>query len=454
MPAYRHGKGWRGKYELPRDPITGKRRTCRTGIFTTKREAEVAEARARADASNGIHVDPSRVTVAEYLKRWLRQLDPAKVAARTREVYESYVVHHIIPYLGTIKLQQLRPDQITDWHHQLRVAKRPVARRRAPLTLGPHTIQRCHKVFSVALNAAVREGLIFRNVVALQPAPSAATTVDRILTKDDLRLIVTSLHADYQITKPGMRAYHVLPLVMAALSTGLRAGEIAALRWKNVDLDRAVLRVEASSTYSRAEGRAEKGPKTQAGNRNVPLTAAMVAMLREQHRLLQTPPVRTTRTARVRSALYRQSKRGQPLGWRNGKREWEEAFDRLPNDGNPESYVFPTKPDIRSGTRMKVSPMIAKQWANTRHRLNLPDKPFHSFRHTYGSLLLHMGVPIPVVSRRMGHANPGITLKIYAHVIAGMDNENAFVEELGSVLDHAAVPNGSQSHNLLPLVVA
>src|SRR5262245_41646870 len=109
---------WRLKFEAgARDPATGKRQTRYVTVRGTKRDAQRKLTALLAAVDNGTAVDPSRVTVAQHLRSWLDGAD--HLANKTRERYSELIDQQIIPHLGGIAIQKLRPTHIADWHATL-----------------------------------------------------------------------------------------------------------------------------------------------------------------------------------------------------------------------------------------------------------------------------------------------------------------------------------------------
>ena len=108
-------KSWRIKYDLPRDAVTGKRRTAYATIKGNKADAEKELRRRLVTIDRGIHVDPSAITVIEYLDQWLDETCPRTVAPKALERYRGLVENQIKPHLGAVPLQKLRPADIDSW---------------------------------------------------------------------------------------------------------------------------------------------------------------------------------------------------------------------------------------------------------------------------------------------------------------------------------------------------
>ena len=176
-----------------------------------------------------------------------------------------------------------------------------------------------------------------------------------------------------------LRGHSLHPIVSLALATGLRRGELLALEWSDIDLDRGVLRVERSVEETKA-GLRVKPPKTKRGRRNIGLPADTVAMLRE-HRKAQME---------LRLAL---GQGGQPV------------------------LVFSTI----EGGHLKPNG-ISRSWRQTCKARKLPRVQFHALRHTHASTLIRAGVDVLTISRRLGHSSASMTLDVYGHLMEGADD--------------------------------
>jgi integrase len=183
-----------------------------------------------------------------------------------------------------------------------------------------------------------------------------------------------------------MSNHSIYPIVVLALSTGMRRGELLALRWGALNLDAATVRVERSLEQTQA-GLRFKSPKTAYGRRIISLPEGAVTVLRaHRKRLLE-----------------------QRLQLGQGKL-------------TPDSLVF---------CKMDESPLspggVSDSWRDAIAVRKLPKVTFHALRHSHASALISSGIDILTVSRRLGHASPSITLGIYAHLVAKTDNAAASV---------------------------
>jgi integrase len=364
----RRGKSsWRLKFEAgERDQVTGKRRTRYATVHGTKKAAQIELTRLLAEIDNGTSIDPSRLTVAEYVRGWLD--GATHLAPKTIERYRELAEHQIIPHLGATVLQKLRPAQISDWHAAL---LRSGGRNGRPLAA--RTVGHAHRVLHSALALAAKVEIVSRNVVGVLSPPKVEDVEIVSLTDTQIASVLT-----------GLEKHALYPVVVLALGTGMRRGELCGLRWGVVDLDQAMISVERSLEETNA-GLRLKGPKTRHGNRRISLPDLVVDTLRS-HRVRQIE---------TRLALGQ----GRP---------------------GAEDYVF---------CEVDLSPLhpdrLSQQWARAANTIELPEITFHALRHTHASALIAAGLNVVAVSRRLGHGSPAITLKIYAHLFANTDTAAA-----------------------------
>jgi integrase len=367
----RRGRGsWRIKLDIGQDPATGKRRTQYHTIRGTKREAQVKLAELVASLSKGGYVEPSRLKIGEFVRARIDQWEGAgDIAARTAQRYRQLLENQIVPHLGAMPVQKLRPLDVEAWHATLRNSGRV----RGQGGVAPRTIGHAHEILSKALNDAMRNELVARNVAKAESAPRVGDDEDMTIVRDVPALV------------DKLRSSRLCAPAMLALFAGLRLGEVLALRWSRVDLDGKVLQVREALEQTRAHGTRFKPPKSKAGRRDITLPDILIDVLRE-HR---------------KAALELRLQLG--LG-----RLPDEALLFADVDGNPRS----------------LSPMSAA-WRTFAASIGMPDVTFHALRHTHASQLIDAGVDIVTISRRLGHAKPDITLRIYAHLFRKDDRKAA-----------------------------
>ena len=220
---------------------------------------------------------------------------------------------------------------------------------------------------------AVKWSIVGTNPVTAAEPPRVQRTEIEILAPDQIRAVLDAL-----------RGRPLYPIAVIGLSTGMRRGEIVAVRWSNIDLDGGKIRVERSLEETKA-GLAFKEPKTKAGRRTVGIPPSIVAELRAHHRQQQEQ----------RLALG--------LG-----------------GAAPDDLVFP-----RADGEAWPPDRLSSNWAKTVRSMKLPTVTFHALRHTHVSQLIAAGLDVVTVSRRIGHSNPTVTLNVYAHLFGNTDDRAA-----------------------------
>jgi len=350
-----------------RDAATGRRKRRWHSFAGTKREAQTECARLISELSGGTYLEPNKTTVAQFLDRWLNDIK-FKVAPRTHERYAEIVRKNLVPALGAVLLTKLQPMQISN-AYAMALSN---GRRDRRGGLSPSTVRYMHVILKAAMRQAVRWQMLARNPVDAVDPPkierSAMTTYDLAQTADLI---------------DATRGTRMTATVMLAVLCGLRRGEIAALRWRNVNLGAAQLAVTESAEQTRA-GVRYKQPKSGRG-RTVALSARVVSELRT-HRVQQAEEL---------------LKLGVPLT--------DDTFVIAQADGSP----------LQPRT-------ITHQWhlLLAKHKA-LPPIRFHDLRHAHATHMLSSGVHPKIASERLGHSKVGITMDLYSHVMPGMQEDAA-----------------------------
>jgi integrase len=363
-------KTWAIVVDIGADPVTGKRRQRWETVHGSKRKAQQALNHKLDELAIGTYVDPSKMTVDEYLKRWLADYAKPKVSAKTYERYDEIVRCHLTPGLGEHSMADLRPLHIQGYYSRALDSGRL---RHGKGGLSKRTVLHHHRILREALEQAVKWQILPRNPADAVEAPRPNRIEMRSLNDAQIKTFLAASEGNKLLRMA----------ILLALTTGLRRGEILALRWRDLDLDSSVLAVRQSLEETKKE-LTFKEPKTAKSRRTVALPAMTVEALRK-HRADQ---------ARIRLQLgpaYQDS----------------DLVCAQPN-GRP---LHP-----RSLTHAFIG-LVARE--------KLPKVRFHDLRHSHATLLLQQGVHPKVVSERLGHSTVGITLDVYSHVLPGMQEEAA-----------------------------
>jgi integrase len=344
-------------------------------IGPSRREAERALTARKREVDTGTWREPSSETLASYAERWLAHRDPARVGGggRTRlspSTYEGYRLNlrrHVLPRLGGQAFSSLRTDDVDSLIAELEAEGK-----------APGTVRNVIVPLRKMLADAVRQGLIVSNPAARADLPPAQDFAGKEIPPEHTdairRTLIELAPLDPLRGEPDL---FFVCLFDTTLGTGLRLGELRALRWRDVERERRLVRVERA--YSRQELRT---PKTVSGVRSVPLFPSVDAALRE----LAARAVERGRYAP--NELVFASMRGTPLQPSNFRqRVWDPA--------------------------LRLAGLEAEGYR------------FHDLRHTCVSRLVAAGADVKLVQAVAGHANPLITLKRYSHLLDARVTEAA-----------------------------
>jgi len=317
--------------------------------------AQVAQkvAEARRDRDKGLPIGRNeRQSVEQYFSSWLATVKP-QVKESAWISYEHRVRLYVVPNLGRVSLAKLTPQQLQALYAKL-----------LDRGLSPTTVNHLHGIIHHALKDALRLGEVPRNVAELVDPPSKVKQQMQVYSPEQVRVLLA--------TAEGHRFEALFTL---ALTTGVRLGELLALKWAHVDFDHGALQVQEGRTR-RIEGWADDHPKTDAGRRRILLTTGAVEALRK-----------------------------------NRKRQLEErlAISKAWRDND---LVFPNE----IGDSLFHS-VVERAFYKTAAAAGVPRIAFHDLRHTAATLLLLSRVPVAEVSEMLGHADPSITYRVYAHTL-------------------------------------
>ena len=311
----------------------------------------------------GLTFEGSKLSYGEYLTNWLSTTQVA-VRPKTWRQYKQIVRDYISPELGGIKISVLRPDQIQRVYDRLiKVGK------------GRRTVQLVHAVIHRSLTQAVKLGLMGRN-------PDNATTPPKPINKEIKILDQGQVHQLLIATQA--RGFRRLAFYHVALATGMRQGELLGLKWDDLDLTRKTLQVKRQVERLPGGGFEFVPPKTKAGYRTIKLGSETVNILTHHYK-----------TQLDESA--------------NAGNKWQDH-----------GLIFPSS----VGTPFSPSNVL-KTFGTLRDEAGLPKIRFHDLRHTAASLMLNNGVDVLIVSKRLGHSKPSITLDVYGHLIPSSQEKAA-----------------------------
>ncbi len=347
--------------------------------FDRKREADAYAATTNVEVRSGIHVaDSDSVTVSEAGQLWLKSGTDEGLERTTLDAYRQHLRLHIEPVIGNMKLSQLTAPMVRAFEDKLRSDEAPRSQA---------MVRKIRTSLSSLIADAQERGLVARNVVRdlrkarYRGAERRAEKRQRgrlkigvdIPTREEIRAIVDASEGRWR------------PLLLTAIFTGLRASELRGLRWRDVDLTKRELHVRQRADRYNAIGK----PKSESGERTVPLPPIVVNTLREWK--LASP------------------KSGADLVFPTG-------------NGKPESHanivqrgLAPTL--VRAGVAVTRAGVVRPKYSG-----------LHAMRHFYASWLINrkadggLELPAKVVQERLGHSSITMTMDVYGHLFPRGDD--------------------------------
>lgn len=340
------------------------KRIRKTVYKSTKNEVAEELRKLQAEHDAGRLVDAEGLTTGEYLAKWLAGASGG-VGETTWERYRHAVELRLVSALGKVPLHKLRPLHVEQAYNSMRATETAATCRAAGVVLG------------IALRHAVRLKLIPSN-------PAADVRKVKSVAKEMLYLTAEQAKRFLDAA----RASRLHPLFVLAVATGMRQGELLALTWGDIDFEKGTLDVRRALTQRKGE-LVTKEPKSRSSRRTITLP-------RFAHVALQDLRADTLRHGRISAPVFC-TRTG---GYLDKKNVWR-SFKVIVKAVNAKAEKASGADKIPDGLR------------------------FHDLRHTHATGLIAGGASIKAVSRRLGHADVAITLRVYAHCLPDDDEKLA-----------------------------
>jgi integrase len=362
---------WSFVIDLP--AVAGKRQQMYRRGYATKKEAQTAETQQLAEIARGTFVRPARVTVERYLvDEWL----PAKVSTLKPSTAASYALmtnSYVVPFIGGAELSKVDGAMLNALYAKLLTEGRRGRSGQAGTGLSPKSVRNVHGMLHRAFKDAVRWRRVAVNPVDAADQPRRVSPEMSVWTAEQIRRFV-----DHAADDRFGAVWRLFAL------TGMRRGEVLGLRWSDVDLDASRLSIR-QTVVEMSTGIVVGTPKSSAGVRTIALDPATVAALRR---------------------------------WRKVQLEERMLMGEGWQDGDDRVATEPDGSAVHPNTLSRRFKMMTKDAA-------LPAIRLHDVRHSYATAALSSGVNVKVVSKRLGHADIAVTLRVYAHVLPGDDEAAA-----------------------------
>jgi len=361
---YKRADGsWTGQVSIGHDSETGKRKR-KSFYGQTRKEVSDKIAKVLRGMDEGIYIEPTKITISEWLDKWLMVYKKGQLKTSTYESYEDLIANHINPGLGKIQLSKLQAHVLQTFYNE----KLNAGRKDGKGGLSTRTVKYFHSIIREALEQAVKEGMIPRNIADATSPPVTKNKQMQPLTETELLAFF-----DYAGKDRLYAAY------MTAAFTGLRRGELLGLNWNAVDLDKGIVNVTRQLLSLKNGLFLEETIKTKDGKRSILLTNDNI----------------------------------QELKAHKERQEQEKLLAREVYQDS--GFVF-CKED---GTALDPK-WFLKHFQLLLKKANLPIIRIHDLRHTHATLLLQRGVPAKLVQERLGHKSITMTLDLYSHVNSEM----------------------------------
>jgi integrase len=363
----KRGKLWSFTVDIGRKPDGTRNQKTKSG-FKTRKEAEQACAELIAQITKGTYVEPSKKVVKELMENWLELIVKPSVRISTFENYSKAVYKRILPHFGSMKVKDIHVDHIQGFYLSL-----------LNEGLSPEYVTYMHSLLKSFFKYQTKIENVPKNVMDLVTPP-------RIRRKEQKTWTIEEAKRFLDVAKNESNTYYIVYLL--ALYTGLRRGELLALRWKDVDFEQGKLSVCQTLYYSKKVFQFFE-PKTTRSNRLVSIPEYVIKELlrhktvQEQHKKMM----------------------GQAY----------QDFDLVAAN----ELGYPIHPRSLTG---HFNRMIMKA--------GVPKIRFHDTRHTHATILLKLGEHIKIVSERLGHSNSAMTMNVYSHVTPDMQKQAARKFEL------------------------
>lgn len=329
----------------------------------TKKEGLAWIHETKNQIESGLTFQAAGTSLEEFLGEWLTTVSSSS-SKGTYFTYTWTVQKRILPYIGKVNLMDLRPDRIQRFYNYLQKEG-----------LSSHAVAVTHKTLRVAMSHAVKLRLIGRNPCSGTTPPKPEQTEMSFYDDRQVRSLLKTARAIED---------KLYPLYYLAIHTGMRQAELIGLKWEDIDWSLSTIQVRRQVRHFKGASYAFLEPKSKSGTRTIMLGKQALEVLAHH------------------------------------KKEQEALINAAGENWTDLDLVFPSG----AGTPLTAS-NVRRAFRKLLAASGLPNIRFHDLRHTAASLMLNHGIPVLIVSKRLGHSKPSITLDVYGHLIPSRQEEAA-----------------------------
>lgn len=360
----------------------------RTFYGKTRKEAVEKMEEAKQSLKQGTYVEPNKIALGDWIEKWLENYKKPNLKQSTYEGYHITAKTHIIPSLGKIPLSKLQANDLQKFY----IDKLTKGRVSDGSGLTTQYVRHMHIIIRGALQQAVKENLIPRNVADATEPPAVKHDKVTFLTEEQLQQFLSEVKND-----------RLSSAFILEIATGLRRGELLGLCWDSVDLEKGIITIRRQLLSLKDGLKLEDTTKTKSGKRSIPIPANVLKELKS-HKVRQSKEKLQAGELYQENGLVFCKEDGTPLEPRN----FTKKFQRL-----------------------------LKQAGLAKVRL-------HDLRHSHASLLLKKGIHPKIVQERLGHSSITVTLDKYSHLVPGLQEKaTGLINDLFDTKEKDSLPKGN-----------
>jgi integrase len=367
----KRGNSYRIAISIGKDPVTGKYRYRWETLTGNSKARDEQSTKLVYEAQQGIDIIPSKITLGEYMDRWMEFRKP-DLGPRTAEVYEMNIRNHIKPCLGSVKLKDLKKQHIVSFYSN-----------RIEAGLSACTVDHLRTLLHAALEQAVEWELVIRNVAHKVKSPRVIRPEMQYWTQSELNHFIKAI---------GESEYFAL--FHLDLFSGLRRSELLGLKWKDINFKNGEMSIVRALHHKKDGTNVYRPPKSEKGRRTITLTPDSKRVLQMHYRHDKAVMADLDTPFSSDTPVFCHQDTGEPLLPGSVSHAWSRLIDSVPG--------------------LK--------------RIRL-----HDARHSHASILLAMGIHPKVVQERLGHYSMSFTMDVYSHVMPGL--QQAAANSFDAVLD-------------------
>jgi len=363
---------WMARAIVGYDVNNGK--PIRKAFYGKSREEAAAKMNdALANVRKGTYSEPEKMLYAEWLDKWINDYIKTTRRPNTVRSYEHLIKNHLKPTLGHLRLREIRAGHIQRLNEKTKDNGGELSNR---------TVRYLHTLVHGSLEQAFKEGLIMANPSRAVKQPKRVTREIKYFNNDEIKLFLELA-----------RESHHYPAFLLELATGLRVGELLALRWGDIDLKQGTVRVRRGLVRVSGKGVKFHEPKTNLGKRTIGIPTGVVEVLK-----------------------FHKAKRKNIID--EAGEAWTGEIDFLDGESKENDLVFHNN----LGQPWDAN-SFSKHFKKLLKGTELEGMTFHGLRHTFATMSLQEGIDIRTIQENLGHHNAGFTLNVYANTTQKMKQE-------------------------------